>query len=539
MTGAATVDANGNFTAQSAGVVRLIATTVNGRTASCLVTITNPVRSIVVDPVNVGKADVSLGASDLTLRATAYGADGTTNSVQQDFTWKSANTRYARVDANGDGTCTVTGVSAGTVRIYAYATDGSGVYGEITVSVIIPVQSFYVEQSMVQLFVGEQAQLTLNGSPANATYRARTDFTWVSSDERVVSVDDQGKLTANGIGAATITVTSHNGLTELCIVTVTMPAAEVVIEPSDKETADVNVGSSDLTLRAAAFNAEGDTMHVSQVFNWQSGNTNIAQVRANADGTCTVRGVSAGTVNIYAIAADGSGVRGTIVVTVVVPVTSFYISEYEQLFVGKTVTLRPNGTPGNATYRFPENFTWETSDAGIATVENGVVTGVGYGTAIITATSHNGLVDSCLVTVTVPTDEILITADNAKAEVSVDSSDLTLRATALGPSDTSENVPQDFEWISGNTRIAQVRANFDGSCTVRGVSAGSAKIYAVAKDGTSVRGEITVTVIVPVKSCWMIPSSANLFVGKQLQLLANGTPANATITRPRTLPGSE
>ena len=159
-------------------------------------------------------------------------------------------------------------------------------------------------------------------------------------------------------------------------------------------------------------------------------------IRDSADGTCTVRGVSAGTVNIYAIAADGSGVRGTIVVTVVVPVTSFYISEYEQLFVGKTVTLRPNGTPGNATYRFPENFTWETSDAGIATVENGVVTGVGYGTAIITATSHNGLVDSCLVTVTVPTDEILITADSAKAEVSVDSSDLTLRATALGPSDT-------------------------------------------------------------------------------------------------------
>ena len=39
VTGAATVDANGNFTAQSAGVVRLIATTVNGRTASCLVTV--------------------------------------------------------------------------------------------------------------------------------------------------------------------------------------------------------------------------------------------------------------------------------------------------------------------------------------------------------------------------------------------------------------------------------------------------------------------------------------------------------------------
>ena len=48
--------------------------------------ITNPVRTIVVDPVNADKAEVSVGASDLTLRATAYSADGTTNSVQQNFT---------------------------------------------------------------------------------------------------------------------------------------------------------------------------------------------------------------------------------------------------------------------------------------------------------------------------------------------------------------------------------------------------------------------------------------------------------------------
>ena len=55
---------------------------------------------------------------------------------------------------------------------------------------------------------------------------------------------------------------------------------------------------------------------------------------------------------VYATAKDGSGVRGEITVTVVVPVTSFYIPDSEHLFVGKTVTLRPNGTPGNATYRY-------------------------------------------------------------------------------------------------------------------------------------------------------------------------------------------
>ena len=115
-----------------------------------------------------------------------------------------------------------------------------------------------------------------------------------------------------------------------------------------------------------------------------------------------------------------------------------------------------------------------------------------------------------------------------KAEVNVGSSDLTLRATALGANDTSENVSQDFTWKSSNTKVAQVRKNFDGTCTVRGVSAGIVKIQAYVNDGTGLSGEITVRVIVPVASCWMTKPSANLFVGDTLLLQVNGTPANAT-----------
>ena len=92
--------------------------------------------------------------------------------MQQKFTWNSANTRYARVQTNGDGTCTVTGVATGTVRIYAYAADGSGVSGEIAVRVIVPVdQLLHRSPNMVQLLVGDTLQLKLNGTPADATYQ--------------------------------------------------------------------------------------------------------------------------------------------------------------------------------------------------------------------------------------------------------------------------------------------------------------------------------------------------------------------------------
>ena len=54
---------------------------------------------------------------------------------------------------------------------------------------------------------------------------------------------------------------------------------------------------------------------------------------------------------------------------------------------GKTVTLRPVFTPQNASN---QTVTWTTSNRYVATVDNGVVTGVSAGTATITATSEDG-----------------------------------------------------------------------------------------------------------------------------------------------------
>ena len=65
---------------------------------------------------------------------------------------------------------------------------------------------------------------------------------------------------------------------------------------------------------------------------------------------------------------------------------------------GKTVTLRPVFTPQNASN---QTVTWTTSNRYVATVDNGVVTGVSAGTATITATSEDGgFTASCEVTVT-------------------------------------------------------------------------------------------------------------------------------------------
>lgn len=70
----------------------------------------------------------------------------------------------------------------------------------------------------------------------------------------------------------------------------------------------------------------------------------------------------------------------------------------DSIEVGETTTLTETITPSNATDKV---VTWSTSNSSVATVSNGVVTGVSQGTARITVTTHDGgYTDYCDVTVT-------------------------------------------------------------------------------------------------------------------------------------------
>jgi len=65
--------------------------------------------------------------------------------------------------------------------------------------------------------------------------------------------------------------------------------------------------------------------------------------------------------------------------------------------VGNTTTLTATVEPSNATNK---TVSWSTSDEDVATVDGGVVTGIGAGTATITVTTADGgFTDTCEVTV--------------------------------------------------------------------------------------------------------------------------------------------
>ncbi|HSK68697.1 MAG TPA: Ig-like domain-containing protein, partial [Candidatus Limnocylindria bacterium] len=118
---------------------------------------------------------------------------------------------------------------------------------------------------------------------------------------------------------------------------------------------------------------------------WSSSDAAVASV----DGDGLVRGVSEGEAVITATAMDGSGVSAQAAVRILppIPVDSVTLSGGVRVNVGGAARLTAAVLPGNAA---DKTLVWTTGDARIATVADGVVTGMGYGETTVTATAASG-----------------------------------------------------------------------------------------------------------------------------------------------------
>ena len=200
---------NGTVTAVAPGQTTITATTNDaGRTASCKVTVTRAVSAITLD-----KTEVSLFEGNSTTLKVTVAPD---NASKKDLTWTSSDDKIATVDQTGK----VTAVAPGEATITATAADGSGVTATCKVTVTRPVSSIELNKTDLPLFAGDSGTLTATVKPENA---GKKDLTWTSSDDKIATVDQTGKVTAVAPGTATITAaaTDGSGVTATCKVTVT------------------------------------------------------------------------------------------------------------------------------------------------------------------------------------------------------------------------------------------------------------------------------------------------------------------------------
>ena len=207
----AAVDSNGKVTAKKAGTAVITATSSNGKTAGCTVTVKQ--KEIAITGISLNKSTTSLteGESE-TLTATITPSNATGDKTVK---WSSSNETVAAVDSNGK----VTAKKAGTAVITATSSNGKTAGCTVTVKQKeIVITGISLNKSTTSLTEGESETLTATITPSNAT--GDKTVKWSSSNETVAAVDSNGKVTAKKAGTAVITATSSNGKTASCTVTV-------------------------------------------------------------------------------------------------------------------------------------------------------------------------------------------------------------------------------------------------------------------------------------------------------------------------------
>ena len=219
----------------------------------------------------------------------------------------------------------------------------------------------------------------------------------------------------------------------------------------------------------------------------------------------------------YAVSGSWDGTKVTIGEVTTIEPTSITLDQSElTIKVGKTATLTPTIEPADATNK---NVTWSSSDETVATVSDGVVTGVKPGTAEITAKTANGLTTKA----TVKVEEIPVT----KITLPSTEASMTIGGTMdlkpmIEPADATNT---HISWSSNDSAVATVDAN--GRVTAKG--AGTATITGTAASGVTVTLVVTVSnKVIEVTAVKLNKTAATIKVGESLQLTATIEPSNAT-----------
>ena len=220
----------------------------------------------------------------------------------------------------------------------------------------------------------------------NSTYRLSCSFmpsdasnknvTWSSSDNNIATVSN-GLVSAKAVGEAYIYAISNENpeIKDSCLVTVVVPVEGITISQSECTLA---VGNS-LQLETAINPANATNKKVS----WDSSNESVCIVK---DGiiTAIAKGIS-----IITVTTEEGKFRANCTVTVVQPVTNITLDHntYELHGIGASGKLTATVEPEDASNK---DVTWKSSNESVCVVSNGAIIAVGYGEAVIIATSVDG-----------------------------------------------------------------------------------------------------------------------------------------------------
>lgn len=199
---------------------------------------------------------------------------------------------------------------------------------------------------------------------------ARYQNSWASSNSSVASVNDEGVVRGVSEGSVTITHTYRDTIVSKS----RTESFEVNVIPAPK----ISLDTKELKVTAGNTNTVNAVGLVSydRIESWTIGDNSIASISPNGE-ECSVTGLKRGKTTLTVRTKEGATATADITVKASAPV----INENAKMMI-KTDTFQ---------IRSEQPLTYKSSDESVATVTaGGLVTAVGEGDAVITATAEDG-----------------------------------------------------------------------------------------------------------------------------------------------------
>ena len=459
----ASVSTDGKIEAKGAGRATITAETYNGKTAACEVNV-----KAGEETVTVSSASVTLGVGE------GYTIEGFVNgkASSSKINWTSSNNAVAKVENNGSS-AVIKANNKGTATVTAQLPNGSSAACKVTVK--SAPSSVAITPSRLTLGVGESytiSQSTNSGSYAKG-------FTWSSSNTSVATVTkttaNKAKITAKGVGTATVTVKLYNGKTSTCKVTVKKAPSSVAITPSR-----LTLGAGESYIISQSTNSGS----YAKGFTWSSSNTSVATVTKTTANKAkiTAKGVGTATVKVRLYNGKTSACK----VTVKKSPSSVAITPSRlTLGVGESYIISQSTNSGS----YAKGFTWSSSNKSVATVtkttaNKAKITAKGVGTATVKVKLYNGKTSTCKVTV-----------KKAPSSVAITPSRLTLgvgESYIISQSTNSGSYAKGFTWSSSNKSVATVTKTTANKARVTAKGIGTATVTVKLYNGRTSTCKVTV-----------------------------------------------
>ncbi len=156
-------------------------------------------------------------------------AEYITEKADKSLTWKSSDTKVAKVSSKG----TITAVNVGTATITCTSKADAGFKATCKVTVVTEATDINISKESVSIDKGSSITLTAAIKPSGAK---KQPIIWKSSDKTIATVTEKGVVTGIKKGTVKITATvqyrKKDTVIAACLVTVQEPEAN---DPSDVE----------------------------------------------------------------------------------------------------------------------------------------------------------------------------------------------------------------------------------------------------------------------------------------------------------------